>query len=107
MQQFRKFTDPSGTVWSVYHVEPRAVSPALERLRETLPNVESERRQPWLLFESTGGDRRRLTPVPDRWDDEDTTVSEVAEWCTAADPIPPAPLRRESDAELPPTDQDR
>ena len=98
MEQFRKFTDASGTVWSVYRVEPRALSPALVRLRE-LSNVEAERRQPWLLFESSEGDRRRLTPVPDRWD-EDCTSFEIAEWCASADSIPPAPMRRESDSDL-------
>ena len=99
MEQYRKFTDSSGTVWSVYRVEPRAVSPALVRLRETLPPIESERRQAWLFFESSAGDRRRLTPVPERWDE--STQTEIAEWCAAADPIPPAPLRRESDSQLP------
>ena len=100
MRQYREFTDADGAPWSVYRVEPRVVSPALSRLRETLLKDASERRQPWLLFESRAGARRRLTPVPDRWD-EDCTQSEIAEWCAAADPIPPAPLRRESDSELP------
>ena len=99
MQQYREFRDSAGSVWKVYRVEPRAVSPALLRLRETLPH-KTERRQPWLMFESSAGDRRRLTPVPDRWDD-DCTQSEIAEWCAAADPIPPAPLRREEDSQLP------
>lgn len=100
MQQYREFTDPSGTAWRVYRVEPRDISSALLRLRETLPPIESERRQPWLFFESSAGDRRRLTPVPVRWD-EDCTDSEIAEWSAAAEPIPPAPLRRESDSRLP------
>jgi hypothetical protein len=100
MRQYREFTDSAGTVWSVYHVEPRDVSPSLARLRETLSNVPAERRQPWLLFESREGERRRLTPVPGRWE-ENCMDSEVAEWCAAADPIPPAPLRREEDSHLP------
>src|SRR5919199_1181455 len=99
MRPYREFTDSSGTVWSIYRVEPRAVSLALERLRETLTNIQPERRQPWLLFESSAG-HRRLTPVPLRWDEE-CTASEMAAWCAAADPIPPAPLRRESDSQLP------
>jgi hypothetical protein len=105
MHQYRQFTDSSGTIWSIYRVEPRVVSPSLTRLRETLPHMDSERRHPWLLFESSAGDRRRLTPVPGRWD-EDCTDSEIAEWCAAADQIPPAPLRRESDSQLP-SDRDR
>ena len=101
MQQYREFTDSSGVRWHIYHVEPRAVSPSLARLRGTLPNLDFERRQPWLLFESSGGDRRRLTPVPARWA-ENCADFEIAEWCAAADPIPPAPLRRETDSQLPP-----
>ena len=100
MRQYREFTDSSGMVWSIYRVEPRAVSPALLRLRETLPSVKAERRQPWLLFESKAGDRRRLTPVPARWDDN-CPVSEIAEWWAASESIPPAPLRREEDSQLP------
>jgi hypothetical protein len=100
MRQYREFRDSSGSVWKIYRVEPRTVSPALVRLRDTLPRQGSERRQAWLLFESSTGDRRRLTPVPGRWDD-DCTQSEIAQWCAAADPIPPAPLRREEDSDLP------
>lgn len=100
MRQYREFRDSDGVVWNVYHVEPRAISPALARLRETLPHKNAERRQPWLLFESSNGDRKRLTPVPARWA-EDCTRAEIAEWCAVADPIPPAPLRREEDSQLP------
>ena len=98
--QYREFRDSSGLEWKVYRVEPRAVSPALTRLRETLSSAKPERRQPWLFFESSAGDQRRLTPVPVRWD-ENCTRAEIAEWCAAADPIPPAPLRREEDSRLP------
>jgi hypothetical protein len=104
-KEYREFTDSSGIIWTVYRVEPRAISPALVRLRETLPTVASERRQPWLFFESRRGDRRRLTPVPARWDESCTTM-EIEQWCAAADPIPPAPLRREADFHLP-TERDR
>ena len=103
MKQYREFTDSSGVAWSIYRVEPRTISPSLARLRETLHSADVERRQPWLLFESRNGDRRRLTPVPARWDEEECTLSELAEWCAAADQIPPAPLRREADSELPPS----
>ena len=99
MRQYRQFTEPPGLVWRVYRVEPELVSPSLARLRESMPRVDSERRQPWLLFESANGDRRRLTPVPSRWD-ESCTDAELASWCAAADAIPPAPMRRESDERI-------
>ncbi len=105
MRQYREFTDSSGMAWNVYRVEPRVVSESLTRLRATLPPIETERRQAWLLFESRGGDRRRLAPVPSRWD-EDCPMSEIAQWCAAAEPIPPAPFRREADRYLP-EDRDR
>ena len=93
MKQYRGFTDSKGIVWKVYRVEPQSVSESLARLREHLPDVESERRRPWLLFESSAGEHRRLTPVPDGWDG-DCTAADLAAWCGAADPIPPAPARR-------------
>jgi hypothetical protein len=93
MKPYREFADSSGTVWRVYRVEPQSVSASLARLRESMASVESERRQPWLLFESSVGDRRRLAPVPARWD-ENCTDAELANWSAAADSIPPAPARR-------------
>lgn len=93
MKQFREFTDSRRVAWKVYHVEPQSVSDSLARLRKRLPDNEPERRRPWLLFESSSGEHRRLTPVPDEWDD-DCTDADLAKWCGAADSIPPAPARR-------------
>jgi hypothetical protein len=100
MKQYRQFVDARGVVWRVYRVEPQSLSPSLVRLRETMTHVETERREPWLLFESTAGDQRRLTPVPAQWE-QNCTDAEVADWCAAADAIPPAPMRRESDRRTP------
>jgi hypothetical protein len=96
MPQYRQFTSSTGTVWKVYRVEPGAVSESLSRLREHLVEAESERRRPWLFFESSAGERRRLTPVPAGWDDT-CTDAQLAAWCEAADTIPPAPARRAED----------
>lgn len=93
MKQYREFTDSKGIRWKVYRVEPQSVSDSFARLRERLPDTESERRRPWLLFESSAGEHRRLTPVPAEWDGA-CTDAELANWSVAADSIPPAPARR-------------
>ena len=93
MKQYRQFTDANGAVWKVYRVEPQSVSDALARLRGRLPELDSERRRPWLLFESSSGEHRRLAPVPDAWDGN-CTDADLAAWSVGADPIPPAPARR-------------
>jgi hypothetical protein len=97
MTAYRQFTHSSGSVWRVYRVEPQSVSPTLARLRESMTGVGAERRRPWLLFESSAGERRRLAPVPERWD-ESCTDADLADWCEAAERIPPAPMRRDSDS---------
>jgi hypothetical protein len=94
-KDYCEFTDSAGVRWKAYRVESQRVSPAFERLRGRLPPEPGERRQPWLLFESPN-DRRRLTPVPDGWD-EHTTAAQLEHWCAVAERIPPAPERREDD----------
>src|ERR1051326_6829931 len=91
--QYRQFTDSARVVWKVYRVEPGAVSASLARLRERLPDRESERRRPWLLFESSSGERRRLAPVPGEGD-ESLPGAAPAEGGRAGDPLPPPPPRR-------------
>jgi hypothetical protein len=92
----RSFTDPAGVSWRVFRVEPEPVSEMLERLRETLKSAPPERRRPWLLFESAAGERRRLAPVPNEWDLGPSTLL-LAEWCTKAERVPPAPAQRSAD----------
>jgi hypothetical protein len=89
MKQYRGFTDSLGVAWKVYRVEPEPVSPTLARLRESMMAPRTERRRPWLLFEASTGERRRLTPVPTEWE-ENCTEADLAEWCRSADRIPPA-----------------
>ncbi|HEY2377336.1 MAG TPA: hypothetical protein VGH98_15270 [Gemmatimonadaceae bacterium] len=94
-RNYCEFTDSAGVRWKAYRVEPQRVSEALERLRSSLSSDLSERRQAWLLFESPN-DRRRLSPVPDGWD-ENASAIQLEQWCGSADRIPPAPERREDD----------
>src|SRR5436190_18274858 len=94
-REYCEFTDSVGVRWRAYRVEPQLVSPALERFRGHLPAELSERRQPWLLFEAPN-DRRRLTPVPEGWD-EDASDAQLEQWCVSAERMPPAPDRREDD----------
>lgn len=56
------FTDSHGTLWTVSEIARLDYS---ERLMAMLPHP--ERRQGWLLFESDRGERRRYTPVPEKW----------------------------------------
>lgn len=93
--EYREFTNAAGVRWKAYRVQPQLVSPALERLRDSLVPQANERRRPWLLFEAQG-ERRRLSPVPAEWD-ADCTDHDLARWCEMAEQIPPAPERREAD----------
>src|SRR5207237_5379016 len=97
---FRTFTDSTGVPWTVLRVEPEAVSPTLERLRETLTSAPRERRRPWLLFESKMGETRRLAPVPEEWDQPGSDQL-LGMWCTMAESVPPAPERRSADTQYP------
>lgn len=55
----------------------------------------SERRRPWLVFESDEGEKRRLVPVPDSW--LECSDFELERWCMRAIRVPPAPERRQLD----------
>jgi len=98
-RNYCEFMDSAGVRWKAYRIEPQLVSPALERLRNSLPAELSERRRPWLLFESPN-ERRRLSPIPEGWDDH-ASDKQLAEWCASAESIPPAPERREDDRRPP------
>jgi hypothetical protein len=90
---YRTFQDPSGKRWEVWHASPESGERrrAQRRLlalpiqgtdRRTTPDRRrkpSRTRSPvppgfeagWLCFESEDGEKRRLIPVPDGWDDSD------------------------------------
>lgn len=79
-------------VWSV---TPGEISGAMMRLTG-LP----ERREPWLVFQSSDGERRRLVPAPADWAQCDTFTLE--RWMMRAERVPPAPARRVADKIVPP-----
>lgn len=57
-----EFNDADGVRWTVSEIARLDFS---ERLMSLLPHP--ERRGGWLLFESDGGERRRLAPIPPDW----------------------------------------
>jgi hypothetical protein len=107
----RTFSDEHGTEWTVWEVRPgRGMLAHAERRegedrrREHAPDPVVERRrggdrrlrasrtrasvatrvEGWLAFQA-GTVRRRLVPIPDRW--EDRTERELLALCRAAAPV--------------------
>ena len=90
----RSFHDEAGRAWDVWDVVPTAVErriaqeaprpPAIERrkVRETRVVVPDRLQKGWLAFQS-GGERRRLAPIPGDWDD--MTVAELVDLLHHAD----------------------
>ena len=71
------FTDSAGVRWRVWQVETPAARAHL---------MEASYRSGWLVFErEDGGERRRLSGVPDDW--TSLTPSRLAELCGAATPV--------------------
>lgn len=66
-----EFCDAHGVRWTVSEIARLEFS---EQLISLLPHP--ERRGGWLLFESDGGERRRLSPVPNEWHSLPATVLE-------------------------------
>jgi hypothetical protein len=60
----RTFTDAGGTWWDVFAVYPETRASSQTTLKGTF-------QQGWLCFDS-GGEKRRLSPIPDDW----RTISE-------------------------------
>ena len=83
----RRFTDCVGDQWTVYCIRPPSLLAGVITL---LPH--EERRNGWLLFESSEGERRRLAPFPADW----AVVSdfELERWCMRATRIEDLPNRR-------------
>lgn len=108
---FRNFTDASGVAWSVWDVRPEGsdrrrgkerrsrgiddpgvdppvIDERLGRERRRRRDQEAPRvrlrevlSEGWLAFESTS-ERRRLSPIPPRW--ESASESELADLCARA-----------------------
>jgi hypothetical protein len=73
-----------------------AMTPALSRLF-----AHDRRKGGWLVFESTDGEKRRLSPYPPDW--RSMTHFEIERWCMRATRVPPAPARRAEDREEEPS----
>ena len=73
----REFTDRAGRAWSVWEMIPERMH---ERMRNTLGAFEIG----WLVFESSGGEKRRLSPIPEGW--EDAPAPELEALCERATP---------------------
>ena len=61
----RVFFDTHGIEWKVWEVNPSSVQSARRRLQGF---VEPSLEMGWLCFESSQGEKRRLTPVPSNWE---------------------------------------
>lgn len=86
----RSFTDSVGIDWTVREISTPTLTRTLAKVLE-----QDRRRGGWLVFESSEGDKRRLSPYPPDW----RTVStfELERWCMKATRVPPAPARRAED----------
>ena len=84
----REFIDSAGTSWMVWNVVPSEMSSRLTRMT----GLAGERRSPWLVFQSSEGEKRRLVPIPDGWEECDEITLE--RLTMSAELVPPAPARR-------------
>lgn len=90
LETSRTFVDNVGLEWTVREIGSPQVSPTLARLL-----AYDRRSSGWLLFESSEGEKRRLSPYPPDW----RTVSafEIARWCMRATRVTPILGRRAED----------
>lgn len=73
----REFTDASGVTWDVYAVYPDAQFS--QKLRGTFQSG-------WLCFDS-GPEKRRLSPIPDRWQElDDDRLRQLADTAERSRP---------------------
>ena len=105
---YRTFLDSAGRRWEVWMVAPSAAESRRVDRRvasggtEKIPGFADRRRAPdrrkgsfkrlvtvsneysggWLCFESDGGEKRRLTPVPEGWDE--AGPDRLATWLQTA-----------------------
>jgi hypothetical protein len=113
----RTFKDKQGKIWDVWQVHPSAAERRFvqRRVKDEERSDAAERRSGeerrvsekgpggvtratiapeftfgWLCFE-TGGEKRRLAPVPEGWDRADDET--IEQWCCVAKPV----ARRKTD----------
>ena len=95
----REFTDRTGCRWRVWDIRPEEMH-AATRAEDHLQSVIHG----WLAFEPAGGgEKRRLSPIPGRW--ETATEAELERMLERAEPVrdtgaaarePATPVSRES-----------
>jgi hypothetical protein len=77
----REFTDGTGRRWRVWDIRPEQMHTAT-RAEDHLQAVING----WLAFEpATGGEKRRLSPIPPRWDG--ATEAELEAMLEKAEPV--------------------
>lgn len=96
----REFRDDRGRTWEVWDVVPerrdrRGGVDRRKHARETFDRrkvrilsavISGDLAKGWLVF-STVRERRRYSPVPERWSDASDT--QLLSWCDEARPLPP------------------
>ncbi|HYD51774.1 MAG TPA: hypothetical protein VEA99_04065 [Gemmatimonadaceae bacterium] len=95
----RQFIDPHGTLWTVWDVYPSRVERDLDVVRasrgDSVPDSRRSRSTlrldgayaaGWLCFESGLG-KRRLAPIPSRW--ESLSADQLAVLCDSAAGVAP------------------
>lgn len=76
----RTFISPDGARWQVWDMpgqNPDALPGGGGSLRQVI-------RDGWLCFESDGHEKRRLTPIPARW--EERSEADLWLYCRVAEP---------------------
>ncbi|MBA3671441.1 MAG: hypothetical protein H0W68_05395 [Gemmatimonadaceae bacterium] len=88
--QPRTFRDSQGLDWTIHEISQPSLAGAMAKVLQS-----DRRRSGWLVFESSTGDKRRLSPYPPDW--RTTSDFEIERWCMRAIEVPPAPARRKED----------
>jgi hypothetical protein len=82
----REFVDSQGNRWTVWPTVP-----------DWRVGVPAALHGGWLTFES-GSQRRRLTPIPDNW--ENASDARLQSLCGLAGTVPPQRVSREIDSAI-------
>jgi hypothetical protein len=97
----REFADDDGTMWRAWNITPESIHPQT-RAEDYLVDCFQ---LGWLVFETSSGEqKRRLCPYPDRWDEG--SDGELRGLLARADVVPPIKLGA-SRLDTPPPSDDR
>jgi hypothetical protein len=90
LESSRSFLDAEGVAWTVREIANPQIGAAMARLLRG-----DRRKSGWLVFESSEGEKRRLSPYPPDW--RTLSAFELERWSMRATRVPPAPARRKED----------